>query len=125
MQNENLATRVLLEYLMYSQGLDCLSLTEPTRETATSGTCIDSLYSNITVQRSQVETTTFSDHYSFKLDLDIYHEVVEEIFEFRSLKKLDHPHYWEKFLFFSVTLGVKFPNQLQKQKLISIILQKP
>ena len=110
MVNENLATRVSLEYLMYSQGLDLVSLREPTRETATSGTCIDSIYSNITVQRSQIEKTTFSDHYSLKLDLDIYYEVVEEIFEFRSLKKLDDPPYCEKFLFFlSHSLG-KIPE---------------
>ena len=110
MLNENLATRVSLEYLMYSQGLDLVSLREPTRETATSGTCIDSIYSNITVQRSQIEKTTFSDHYSLKLDLDIYYEVVEEIFEFRSLKKLDDPLYCGKFLFFlSHSLG-KIPE---------------
>ena len=98
MLNENLATRVSLEYLMYSQDLDWVSLREPTRETATSGTCIDSIYSNITVQRSQIEKTTFSDHYSLKLD--VYYEVVEEILEFRSLKTLDDPLYCEKFLFF-------------------------
>ena len=49
MHNENLATRVPLEYLMYSQGFDLMSLRKPTRETAASGTCIDSIYSTITV----------------------------------------------------------------------------
>ena len=111
MLNENQAARVSLEYLMYSQGLDLVSLREPTRETATSGTCIDSIYSNISVLRSQIEKTTFSDHYSLNLDFDIHHEVVEEIFEFISFKKLEDPLYCEKFLFFlSHSLG-KIPEQ--------------
>ena len=38
MLKENLATRVSLAYLMYSKGLDLVSLREPTRETATSVT---------------------------------------------------------------------------------------
>ena len=83
---ENLATRVSLEYSLYSRGFDLVSLREPTRETATSGTCIDSIYSNIAVQRSQIEKTTSSDHFCPKLDLDIYREVVEEVFEFTSYK---------------------------------------
>ena len=83
---ENLATRVSLEYSLYSRGFDLMSLREPTRETAKSGTCIDSIYSNITVQRSQIEKTTFSDHYRPKLDIDIYREVVEEVLEFTSYK---------------------------------------
>ena len=89
--NVSLAARVTLEYLMSSQGLDLVSLREPTRETATSSTCIDSIYSNVPVQRSEIQKTTFSDHYSLKLDVNIYHDVKESIFEFRSLKKLEDP----------------------------------
>ena len=52
----------------------------------------------------------FSDHYSLNLDLDIYHEVVEKVFEFRSLKNLDDPLFCEKFLFLlSHSLG-KIPE---------------
>ena len=104
--NVSLAARVTLEYLMTSQGLDLVSLREPTRETATTSTCIDLIYSNAPVQRSQIVKTTFSDHYSLKLDINVYHEVVENIFEFRSFKKLEDPLYCEKFLFFlSHSLG--------------------
>ena len=104
--NVSLAARVTLEYLMSSQGLDLVSLREPTRETAASSTCIDSIYSNVPVQRSLIVKTTFSDHYSLKLDINIYHEVVENIYEFRSLKKLEDPLYCEKFLFYlSHSLG--------------------
>ena len=57
--NENLGVRVTFENMMNSQGLDLVSLREPTNETATSSTCIDAIYSNFTVQRSQILTTTF------------------------------------------------------------------
>ena len=85
---------------MNSQGLDLVSLREPTRETATSSTCIDAIYSTFSVQRSQILKTTFSDHYSLHLDMNITLELVENIFEFRSLQKLEDPLYCEKFLFF-------------------------
>ena len=52
--NENLGARVTFENMMNSQGLDLVSLREPTRETATSSTCIDAIYSNFSVQRSQI-----------------------------------------------------------------------
>ena len=42
--NERLAARITLENLMTAQGLDLVSLREPTRETATSSTCIHSIY---------------------------------------------------------------------------------
>ena len=84
---------------MTSQGLSLVSLREPTRETATSSTCIDSIYSNVTVRNSKIEKTTFSDHYSLKIDIDIHYEVVNDIFEYRSLKRLTDPLYCEKFLF--------------------------
>ena len=45
--NETLAARITLKNLMTAQGLDLVSLQEPTRETATSSTCIDSIYNNI------------------------------------------------------------------------------
>ena len=86
--------------MMSSQGLDLVSLREPTRETATSSTCIDSKNSSVPVQRSQIVKTTFSAHYSLELDIKIYHEVVENIYEFRSLKKLEDPLSSEKFLSF-------------------------
>ena len=52
--NENLGARVTFENMMKSQGLDLVSLREPTRKTATSSTCIDAIYSNFSVQRSQI-----------------------------------------------------------------------
>ena len=52
--NENLAARITLENLMTAQGLELVSLRQPTRETATSSTCIDSIYSNIPVQLTQI-----------------------------------------------------------------------
>ena len=53
--NENLAARITLENLMTAQGLELVSLRQPTRETATSSTCIDSIYSNIPVQLTQIK----------------------------------------------------------------------
>ena len=44
--NENLGARGTFENIMNSQGLDLVSLREPTRDTATSSTCIDAKYSN-------------------------------------------------------------------------------
>ena len=98
--NENLGARVLFENMMNSQGLDLVSLREPTRETATSSTCIDAIYSNFSVQPSQILKTTFSDHYSLHLDMSITLELVENVFEFRSLQKLEDPLCCEKFFFF-------------------------
>ena len=98
--NENLGARVTFENMMNSQVLDLVSLREPTRETATSSTCIDAIYSNVSVQRSQILKTTFSDHYSVYLGMNITLELVENIFEFRFLQKLEDPLYCEKFLFF-------------------------
>ena len=76
--NENLGARVTFENMMNSQGLDLVSLREPTRETATSSTCIDDIYSNFPVQRSQILKTTFSDHYSLHLDMNITLGLVEK-----------------------------------------------
>ena len=98
--NENLAARITLENLMTAQGLELVSLRQPTRETATSSTCIDSIYSNIPVQLTQIKKTTFSDHYSLELSFEIFYEIAESIFEYRSLKKLEDSFYCEKFLFF-------------------------
>ena len=53
--NENLGARVTCENMMNSQGLDLVSLSETIRETATSSKCIDAIYSNFTVQRSQLK----------------------------------------------------------------------
>ena len=99
--NENLAARITLENLMTAQGLELVSLRQPTRETATSSTCIDSIYSNIPVQLTQIKKkTTFSDHYSLELSFEIYYEIAENIFEYRCLKKLEDSFYFEIFLFF-------------------------
>ena len=87
--NENLAARITLENLMTAQGLELVSLRQPTRETATSSTCIDSIYSNIPVQLTQIKKTTFSDQYSLELSFEIYYEIAENDFEYRSLKKLE------------------------------------
>ena len=100
LSNENLAARVTFENMMNSQGLDLVSLREPTRETSTSSACIDAIYSNFSLQRSQIVKTTFSDIYGLYLDMNITLELVENIFEFRSLQKLEDPQYCEKFLFF-------------------------
>ena len=75
---ENLTARVTIENLMMSQGLDLVSLRETTRQTVTSSTCIDSIYSNIPVQQSQIEKTTFSDHYTRKLELNFSHQIFED-----------------------------------------------
>ena len=85
---------------MNSQGLELVSLREPTRETATSSTCIDAIYSNFSVQLSQILKTTFSDHYSLQLDMNMSLEMVENSFEFRSLQKLEDPLYCGTLLFF-------------------------
>ena len=78
MLNENLAKRVSLDFLIYSQGLHLVSLREPTRETAPSGTCNDSLYStSLFKDPRQKKSRSLIDHYSLKLDLDICHGVVE------------------------------------------------
>ena len=53
--NENLAARITLEKFKTAQGLELVSLRQPTRETATSSTCIDSIYSNIPVQLTQIK----------------------------------------------------------------------
>ena len=52
--NESLAARTL-KNLMTVQGLDLVSLREPTRETATCSTCIDSIYNNIPVQLTLIK----------------------------------------------------------------------
>ena len=58
------------------------------------------LYSNVPVRQSQIDETTFSDHYTLKLEFDIFHEIVQNLFEFRSLNKLDEPLFCENFLFY-------------------------
>ena len=61
--NEHTAARTTLETLMTGQGLDLVGLPGPTRETVTSRTSIDFIYSIIPVQLSQIKNN-FSDHYS-------------------------------------------------------------
>ena len=53
--NETLPARITLENLMTAKGLDLVSLREPSRKTAISSTCIDSIYSNIPVQLTRVK----------------------------------------------------------------------
>ena len=65
---------------MNSQGIDLVSLRGPTRETATSSTCIDAIYCNFSVQRSQILKTTHSDHYSLQLEMNMTLETTENIF---------------------------------------------
>ena len=71
--NEYLAARKTLEIenLMTAQGLDLVILREPIRETATSSSCIDSVYSNIPVQLTRNKKTTISDHYSLQLSFKL------------------------------------------------------
>ena len=96
--NKTLAARISLENLMTVQGLNLVSLRDPTRET--SSTCINSIYSNIPVQLTRIKKTTFADHYSLQLSFKSSYETTENIFEYRSLKKLEDSLYCEKFLFF-------------------------
>ena len=99
--NKNLGARVTFENMMNSQGPALVSLREPTRETATWSTCTDAIYSNFSVQRSQILKTTYSYHCSLRLDFNMTFEIVQNLFEFPSLKKLEYPLYCVKFLFFS------------------------
>ena len=79
--NEYLSARIILETLMTAQGLGLISLREPIRETASSSTCIVPVYSNIPLQLTRNENTTFSDQYSLQLSFKICYEIAENIFD--------------------------------------------
>ena len=91
---------------MAAHCLSLISLRKATRETETSSSCIDAIFGNVPLLKSTIEKTSFSDHYSFHLKLDLEYEAIECIYRFRCLKKLENRDYSEKFSFYLAhTLG--------------------
>ena len=57
-----------------------ISLTEATRATATSSSCIDAIFGNVPLLKSTNEKTAFYDHYSCYLKMDLEYEAMECIY---------------------------------------------
>ena len=87
---DKLVLRKKLENIMASHCLSLISLREATRETETSSSCIDAIFGNVPLPKSTIGKTSFSDHYSFHLKLDLQYEAMECIYLFRCLKKLEN-----------------------------------
>ena len=85
---------------MAAHCLSLISLREATRETETSSSFIDAIFGNVPLLNSTIEKTSFSDHYSLHLKLDLEYEAMESIYRFRCLKKLENTDYSEKFSFY-------------------------
>ena len=68
---DELVLRKKLENMMAAHFLSLISLREATRETETSSNCIDAIFGNVALLNSTIEKTSFSDHYSLHLKLDL------------------------------------------------------
>ena len=118
--NENLAARITLENLMTNQLLHLISLREPTRKTAVSSTCIDSIYSNIPVQQTRIKQTTFSDHYRLQFFLKNKKNLLGWIsLEVAILKKASQSPYLKTAFNKCIYAGV-FPQSMKFAKIIPI-----
>ena len=103
---DELVLRKKLENIMAGHCSSLISFREATRETETSSSCIDAIFGNVPLLTSTIEKTSFSDHYSLHLKLDLEYEAMECIYRFRCLKKLENREYSEKFSFYLAhTLG--------------------
>ena len=103
---DELVLRKKLENIMAAHCLSLINLREATRETETSSSCIDAIFGNVPLLKSTIEKTSFFDHYSLHLKLDLEYEAMECIYNFRCLKKLENRDYCEKFSFYLAhTLG--------------------
>ena len=103
---DELVLRKNIENMMAAHCLSLIISKETTRETETSSSRIDAIFGNVPLLKSTIEKTTFSDHSSLHLNLDIEYEAMECIYRFRCLKILENRDYSEKFSFYLAhTLG--------------------
>ena len=103
---DELDLRKKLKNIMAAHCLSLINLREATRETETSSSCIDAIFDNVPLLKSTIEKTSYSDHYSLHLKLDLGYEAMECIYRFRCLKKLENRDYSKKFSFYLAhTLG--------------------
>ena len=84
-----LVLRKKIENMMAAHCLNLISLREATRETGTSSSCIVAIFSNVPLLNSTNEKTSFSDHYSLHLKLDLEYYAMDCINRCRCLKKLE------------------------------------
>ena len=103
---DKLVFRKKLDNMMVANCSSLISLREATRETEPSSSCIDAIFGNVPLLKSTIDKTTFSDHYSLHLKLDLDYEAMECIYRFRCLKKLENRDCSENFSFnLAHTLG--------------------
>ena len=103
---DELVLRKKLENILAAHCLSVISLREATRETESSTSCVDAIFGNVPLLKSIIEKTSFSDHYSLHLKLDLEYEAMECKYRFRCLKNLENRDYSEKFSFYLAhTLG--------------------
>ena len=103
---DELVLRKKFENMTAELYLSLISLREASRETENCSSCIDAIFGNVSLLKSTIKKTTFSDNYSLHLKLDLKYEAMECIYRFRCLKNLENGDYSEKFPFYlSHTLG--------------------
>ena len=78
--SDELVLRKKLENMMAAHCSSLISLREATRETKTSSSCTDAIFGNVPLLKSTIEKTTFSDHHSLLLKMDLEHEAMECIY---------------------------------------------
>ena len=93
---EELVLRKKLENIIAAHCLSLISLREVTQKIETSSSCIDAIFGNVPLLKSTIEKTSFSDHYSLHIKLDLEYEAMECIYRFRCLKKLENRNYSKK-----------------------------
>ena len=96
---DELVLRKKLGNIMDAHCCSLISLREATRETETSSSCIDAIFGNVPLLISAVEKTSFSDHYSLHIKMDLEYEAMECIYRLQCLKKPENREYSEKFSF--------------------------
>ena len=85
---DELVLRKKIENMMAAHCLGLISLRKATRENETSSSCIDATFGKVPLLKSTNKKTTFFDHYSLHLNLDLKYEAMECIYRFPCLKKL-------------------------------------